>query len=171
MENYYTIGTIGSFQKFITDSCTSIGIPLLTHRGHFGFTRTYKWLAGSVYWQGMKKTILQYVRECFVCQKSKYEALSPVDLLQRLPIPELIWEDVSMDFIIGLLKSQGYEVIMVVVDRFSKYAHFIPLRKPFTTKTIAENFEKEIVRLNGFPKTIVSGRDLVFFSNFWKEMF
>ena len=114
----------------------------------------------------MKKAILQFVRECSVCRRSKHEALSPAGLLQPLPILELVWEDVSMDFIIGLPKSQGYEIIMVVVDRLSKYAHFILLKRPFKAKTVAEFFVKEVVKLHGFPKTIVSDRDLVFLSNF-----
>ena len=97
--------------------------------------------------------------------------LSPIDLLQPLPILELVWEDVSMDFIIRLTKSQGYEVIMVVTDKLSKYAHFIFLKHHFIAKTMDETFVKEVVRLHRFPKTIVSDRDLVFLSNFQKEMF
>ncbi|GAU40484.1 hypothetical protein TSUD_286390 [Trifolium subterraneum] len=82
-----------------------------------------------------------------------------------------IWEDVSMDFITGLPKSKGFEAILVVVDRLSKYSHFIPLKHPYTAKSIAETFCKEIVRLHGVPITIVSDRDPIFVSNFWKELF
>ena len=119
----------------------------------------------------MRKTILQFVKECVVCQRQKYEALAPTGLLQPLPVPKLIWEEISMDFIIGLPKSQGFEIIMVMVDRLSKYAHFIILKKPMTAKTIVEAFVKEMVRLHGFPKTIVSEKDPMFLSNFWKEIF
>lgn len=68
----------------------------------------------------MHKQIMDFIRECDICQKNKYQALSHVGLLQPIPIPELVWEDISMEFIIGLPKFQGYEVIFVVIDRLSK---------------------------------------------------
>ena len=76
-----------------------------------------------------------------------------------------------MDFIAGLSKSQGYEIVMVGVDRLSKYAHFILLKRTFTARMVAKSFVKEIVRLHGFPKSIVSNKDPIFLNNFWKEMF
>lgn len=76
-----------------------------------------------------------------------------------------------MDFLEGLPTNQSYEVILVLVDRLSKYAHFIPLKHPFTTKSIARAFVKNVVRLHGFPKTIMTDRDRVFMSGFWKEAF
>ncbi|RDX87759.1 hypothetical protein CR513_30729, partial [Mucuna pruriens] len=96
---------------------------------------------------------------------------SPEGLLQPLNVPEMIWEEVSIDFIIGLPKSKGYEGILVVVDRLSKYSHFIPLKYPYTARMVAEIFAKEIVRLHGIPTTIVSDQDPIFVSNFRKELF
>jgi hypothetical protein len=159
-------------------SNTSVLIPTLLQEfhsspsgGHSGFYRTYRRVAANVYWVGMKNTIQQFVRSCDICQRQKYLASSPGGLLQPLPIPERIWEDISMDFITGLPKSKGSEAILVVVDRLSKYSHFITLKHPYTAKTIAEVFVKEIVRLHGIPLSIVSDRDPIFMSNFWKALF
>jgi hypothetical protein len=119
----------------------------------------------------MKNTVQDFVKGCDVCQRQKYMASSPGGLLQPLPVPDRIWEDLSMDFITGLPKSKGYEAILVVVDRLSKYAHFVPLKHPYTARVIAEVFVKELVRLHGVPLSIVSDRDPIFMSNFWQELF
>ena len=139
--------------------------------GHSGFVRTYRRVAGKLYWIGMKRVVQEFVRSCDVCQRQKYSALSPAGLLQPLLVPELIWEDISLDFITGLPKSKGFEAIFVVVERLSKYSHFIPLKHPYTARKVAEVFTKEIVRLHGVPQSIVSDRDPLFISVFWKELF
>lgn len=113
--------------------------------GHSGFLRTYKRMMGELYWEGMKEDVKKYCKECIVCQKNKTLALSPARLLMPLEIPNSVWSDISMDFIEGLPRSSGFEVIFVVVDRFSKYGHFLPLKYPFTAKTVADLFVKEIV--------------------------
>lgn len=139
--------------------------------GHSGFYRTYRRLASQVYWLGMTKAIKQYIRSCDSCQRYKSSTLSPNGLLQPLPIPDQVWDDISLDFITGLPKSKGFDVILVVVDRLSKYCHFIPLKHPFSARSLAAVFLREIVRLHGIPKTVLSDRDPLFLSTFWKEIF
>ena len=108
---------------------------------------------------------------CEICQQNKYQTLSPAGLLQPLPIPTQVWKDISMNFIKGLPRSHGKDTIFVAVDRFTKYAHFIPLSHPFTAKSGVEVFVQEVVRLHEFHATIVSDRDKLFLSHFWTKLF
>lgn len=118
------------------------------------------------------RVVLQdYIRACEVGQRNKTEQLHPAGLLQPLTVPSRIWEDISMDLIEGLPKVGGESVILTVVDRFSKYAHFIPLAHPYTAETVAKAFFTNILRLHGVPVSIVSDRDVVFTLNFWKALF
>ncbi|PWA47683.1 hypothetical protein CTI12_AA343190 [Artemisia annua] len=119
----------------------------------------------------MRKQVKQWIKECDICQRCKPDLAAYPCLLQPLPIPDLIWSSISMDFVEGLPKSQGKNVIFVVVDRLSKYAHFMALTHPFTATTVAQVFLDNIYKLHGLPNTIVSDRDKIFLSTFWKELF
>nr|KAJ0228165.1 hypothetical protein LSAT_V11C100046520 [Lactuca sativa] len=139
--------------------------------GHAGELRTYQRLAAEWYWVGMRKSVQKHVQACVVCQTQKALTTHPAGLLQPLPLPSQVWDEISMDFIEGLPNSHGYNAILVVVDRLTKYSHFIAVKHPFSATTIAAIFIKEVVRLHGFPSSIVSDRDKVFMSLFWRELF
>ncbi|KAL0546148.1 hypothetical protein IC582_016054 [Cucumis melo] len=128
-------------------------------------------MSGELYRKRMKADIKSYVEQCEVCQRNKYKATKPARVLQPLPIPERNLEDWTMDFIEGLSKAGGMNVIIVVVDRLRKYAYFITLKHPFSAKQVAAKFIDKVVRRHGIPKSIISGRGKNFLSNFWKELF
>lgn len=92
-------------------------------------------------------------------------------LLQPLLIPNQVWDEITMDFIKAPTKVGGCDTVLVMVNRLTKYPHFIGLQNPFAPKSVASVFIREVVRLHGFPSLIVSDRDKIFVSNFWKEMF
>ncbi|XP_021719086.1 uncharacterized protein LOC110686805 [Chenopodium quinoa] len=107
----------------------------------------------------MKESIKQHIKHCTVCQQYKYDAAAYPGILQPLPLPEQIWEEVTMDFIEGLPNSQGRQFIMVVVDRLSKYAYFIALSHPYYALKVARAYLDHVFKLHGFPKSIISDRD------------
>ncbi|KAL9422110.1 hypothetical protein AB3S75_034387 [Citrus x aurantiifolia] len=139
--------------------------------GHSGVKKTLERVRRAFYWKKMRREVCKFVAECDTCQRNKAETMASPGLLQPLPIPELIWSDISMDFIEGLPKSHGKKVIMVVVDRLSKYAHFLALAHPYTAKDVAQVFLDNIYKLHGLPKTIISDRDRIFTSHFWRHLF
>jgi hypothetical protein len=83
-------------------------------------------------------------------------------------MPKSSWEVISMDFVEGLPSLGSASAILVVVDKFSKFAHFIPLRHPFTAESVAKLFLDNVYRLHGMPLSIISDRDRVFISKFWQ---
>ena len=139
--------------------------------GHSRFLKTYHRVKKKFFWDGLKLNIQKFVVECLVCQQNKVETIKTSGLLQPLSIPSQHWEEVSMDFIIGLPKSEGKSVIMVVVDRLTKYAHFLALSCPFKVSTASIAFMETIQKLHGNPKIIVSDRDPIFTGNFWTKLF
>ena len=120
----------------------------------------------------MKKDVSDYIARCMECQKVKAKHRHPMGLLQPLPIPEKKWEVITMDFITVLPRmTKKHDSIMVVVDKLTKVAHFVPVNTMYTTINIAEIFMKEIAKLHGIPRTIVLDRDTKFTSNFWRVLF
>lgn len=139
--------------------------------GHEGIQKTLHRLQSSFYNPHMARLVCEFVRVCLVCQQNKTEHLHPGGLLKPLPVPSTVWSDIAMDFIEGFPKVGGKSVILTVVDRFSKYGHFIPLSHPYSASSVARAFFDHIVKLHGMPCSIVSDRDPVFTSNFWTELF
>ena len=139
--------------------------------GHSGVRATIKKVMEYFYWPSIRQNIGQWVRECAICQQNKGENVKYPGLLQPLRIPQEPWRDIAMDFITGLPKSKGNEVIWVVVDRFSRYSHFIALAHPVSAKSLALIFFEQIYKLHGLPETIVSDRDSLFLSEFWQNLF
>ena len=139
--------------------------------GHFGFHKTLSHIKQNFFWSNMRRMVKEFLQQCDICQRFKTDCMKPARLLQPLPVPTQIWTDVSMDFIEGLPSSNGYTSIMVVVDRLTKYAHFVALKHPFTAVIVAKAFVANVVRLHGIPTSIVSDRDKVFISSFWRALF
>ena len=139
--------------------------------GHSGVQATYQRIKALFAWPKLKQTITQFVQGCQICQQAKHEHVKLPRLLQPLPVPEQAWHTMSLDFIEGLPKSYKWDVILVVVDKFSKYAHFLPLSHPYTALQVAQTYFNNIYKLHGLPSAIISDRDRIFTSALWQQLF
>ena len=138
--------------------------------GHFGIDKTLSILHEHFFWPNMRKSVEKICSSCISCRQAKSRT-QPHGLYMPLPVPTNPWVDISMNFVLGLPRTRNRkDSIFVVVDRFSKMAHFIPCHKTDDAVHIANLFFKEIVRLHGIPKTIVSDRDVKFLSHFWRVL-
>ncbi|WVZ70741.1 hypothetical protein U9M48_019384 [Paspalum notatum var. saurae] len=136
--------------------------------GHFGAKKMEAVLSAHFFWPKMRRDVERFVSRCTTCQKAK-SRLNPHGLYMPLPVPSTPWDDISMDFVLGLSRTKrGRDSIFVIVDRFSKMVHFIPCHKSDDAVNIANLFFQEIVRLHGMPSTIVSDRGAKFLSHFWR---
>jgi hypothetical protein len=119
----------------------------------------------------MKREIAKYVSECDTCQKVKASHLKISGTLQPLPIPSWKWEDINMDFIVGLPNtSQKHDSIWIIIGRLTKVAHFLSVHTTYTAKKYAKIYLEQIIRLHGVPKTIISDRGAQFVSRFWEQL-
>jgi hypothetical protein len=119
----------------------------------------------------MKIKIAHFVARCDTCRRVKAVHMKIVGPLQSLPIPTWKWEDISMDFIVGLPKTaKGFDSIWVIIDRLTKIAHFLPVKTKYTVATYSELYIARILSLHGVPKMIVLDRGPQFVSKFWGEL-
>jgi len=134
--------------------------------GHFGVEKTLDTFHEHFFWPHVHKYVHNFCDKCTSCRKAKSK-VQPHGLYTPLPIPDMPWVDISMDIILGLPKtSKGMDFIFVVVDHFSKMAHFIQCHKIHDACHIANLFFKEVIRLHGLPRSIVSDRFSKFLSHF-----
>jgi hypothetical protein len=131
----------------------------------------YKDLKTQYWWFGMKRDVTKYMTLCDTCQKVNAEHQRPVGLLQPLKITEWNWEEIRMDFIVGLARTQArYDLIWFIVDRLTKVTHFIPVKTTYSDAKLAELYMSRIMCLHGVPKKIVSDKGSQFTSRFWEKL-
>lgn len=164
--NRIWVGNNGAMQQSILEAIHSSAVG-----GHSGFPVTYHKLKQLFAWPGMRKMTKHFVASCAICQQSKSDRTKYPGLLQPLPIPAGAWQTITMDFVEGLPMSGGKNCVMVVVDKFSKFSHFVALRHPFTALLVAKEFMQHVYKLHGMPLVIVSDRGRVFTSQLWKCLF
>jgi hypothetical protein len=138
---------------------------------HPGSTKMYQDLKQNFWWSNMKVDIAKYVAECDICHQMIASHLKSAGVLQPLSIPMWKWDDISMDFIMGLpLTPRKKDSIWVIVDRLTKTAHFIAVHTTYSVQQYAELYMDQIVRLHGIPKTIISDRGTQFVARFWEQL-
>jgi hypothetical protein len=131
----------------------------------------YHNLKQHYWWMKKKIEIAHYVVRCDTCRRVKAIHMKIAGPLQSLPIPTWKWEDISIDFIVGLPRTaKGFDSIWVIIDRLTKIAHFLPVKVKYLVITYADLYIAHILSLHGVPKTIVSDRGPQFVSKFWEEL-
>ncbi|KAH0606496.1 uncharacterized protein H6S33_003330 [Morchella sextelata] len=138
--------------------------------GHPGCEKTFELISRDYYWPLMRNYIARYVRNCHTCQRSKPKTHGKLGTLRSLPIPEQPWQEVSMDFVTGLPESEGYDAIMVVVDRLTKMRHLLPYNTTVNSEDVAQLYLRNIWKLHGLPTHVTSDRGTQFTAKFWKAL-
>lgn len=139
--------------------------------GHFGYWKTYLNLSDLFYWKNMVKSVKRYCNTCQVCQRNNTTTQKLQGLFMPLPVPEGRWTDVTMDFVTGLPTTAAqHDMIMVIVDRMSKMAHFIPTKKTLTAEQCAKLFIDFSFKYHGIPKRLVTDKDIRFTTKFWQTI-
>jgi hypothetical protein len=127
---------------------------------HGGYAKTYNHIASIYYWPRMSQEIKRYVSTCDICQKAKPRRHAPFRMLQPIPIPSQPFEVVSMDFIPELPESEGFDNVLVIVDKLTKYALFIPRTTTITKKGTAKLFFEHVITQYGIPRQVITDQDV-----------
>lgn len=141
--------------------------------GHPGIRNTLATANRAFFWPNMKKLVEKYIRNCHICRRSKAPRDKYNGLLRPLPIPTAYWKDISMDFVVGLPKSNGCNAILMVVDRLSKERHYIPCSDEnygTSAESTARLLLAHVWKHHGLPTTIISDRGTQFTSLLWKSL-
>ena len=139
--------------------------------GHFGFHKTYESIRNSYFWPNMRKDLEEgYIPSCVECSRNKSSTSKPTGPLHPLPVPDERCQSISMDFIGPLPLDQGHNCILTITDRLSSDIRIIPTSTTLTAKELAILFFDNWYCENGLPTDIVSDRDKLFMSAFWKHL-
>jgi hypothetical protein len=119
----------------------------------------------------MRQIVQSFVDACTIFNQAKLEHVCYPGLLKPLAMPEAAWQVVTLDFVEGVPKSKGFTTVLVVVDKLTKYAHFLPLAHPYIAAQVAQVYIDNVFKLHGMPVAFVSDRDKIFTSQLWRSLF
>jgi hypothetical protein len=156
----------GDFRQTIMDEAHNSAYFI-----HSGSTKMYVDIIQKYWWSGMTADTARFVTHCYTCQRIRAEHQKLAGLLQPLPIPVWKWDEVGMDFVVGLPKTpKGHDSIWVIVDQLIKFAHFLPIRTNCGGEKLSRLYVDNIVKLHSVPSRIVSDRGTQLTSRFWKSL-
>ena len=144
--------------------------------GHPGIQKTLHLVQRYKKWPQMKKDIVEYVKKCNLCAKTKHERHKRYGMIQLGEIPDRAWKTILFDFITTLPKSTEpmtkaeYDSILVITEKLTKYSYFLPYKSTSTAKDLAYSFIRTVISQHGLPEIIISDRDKLFKSNFWQSL-
>ena len=138
--------------------------------GHYGVNKTLELIRREYTWPGVREFVKDYCKSCTICRRSKAPRHKPYGTLQQLPIPEKPWNSISMDFIEHLPQSSGFSAILVVVDRLTKQAIFIPTHDTLDAQELANLFVLHVFSKHGVPSHVTSDRGSEFVSHFFRSL-
>jgi transposase InsO family protein len=138
--------------------------------GHPGWAKTFPLLHRKYQWKDMRRQVDHYVRNCHSCQRSRTSRHATLGVLRPLPVPETSWENISMDFVVGLPKREGFDAVWVVVDWLSKIHRFIPCNTTIDMVGLAKRFLRDVVCLHSSSKPIILDRGHQFTSTCWGQI-